>query len=218
MKLSRAFLASIAAGFPLLVGAEIFPYQQVGAFGRNNQRDVSATACDFVHGCYNQQGELCKDNPNEPCVVSTVPPGRCSRGSSGSNIWPQRGGFCEGTTGTAGTLDPVRGRFGIPCLPDAYIQAYLSALPAAETNLNALDNALRKALLQFYPSLKEVRLIDYKVRVVDEGFSTGAVLRVLIESTDGLRNWSTVGSSENVIEASWMAPEESTSIEKPSTE
>ena len=78
---------------------------------------------------------------------------------------------------------------------------------AADGNgpVNALDNALRKALLQFYPSLEAVRLLDYKVRVVDQGHSTGAVVRVLIESTDGLNTWSTVGSSQNVIEASWMA-------------
>ena len=78
---------------------------------------------------------------------------------------------------------------------------------AAEGNgpVNALDHALRKALLRFYPSLEEVRLVDYKVRVVDEMHSTGAVVRVLIESTDGSNTWSTVGSSTNIIEASWMA-------------
>jgi len=78
---------------------------------------------------------------------------------------------------------------------------------AADGNgpVNSLDNALRKALLQFYPSLEAVRLVDYKVRVVDQGSSTGAVVRVLIESTDGRQTWSTVGASENVIEASWMA-------------
>ena len=78
---------------------------------------------------------------------------------------------------------------------------------ASEGNgpVNSLDNALRKALLQFYPSLEAIRLVDYKVRVVDQGSSTGAVVRVLIESTDGRRTWSTVGSSENIIEASWTA-------------
>ena len=78
---------------------------------------------------------------------------------------------------------------------------------AAEGNgpVNALDNAIRKAILQFYPSLEVVRLVDFKVRVVDQGTGTGAVVRVLIESTDGERVWSTVGSSGNVIEASWMA-------------
>ena len=78
---------------------------------------------------------------------------------------------------------------------------------AAEGNgpVNALDNALRKALIQVYPSLEVIRLTDYKVRVVDQGYSTGAIVRVLIESTDGERVWQTVGASTNIIEASWMA-------------
>ena len=78
---------------------------------------------------------------------------------------------------------------------------------ASEGNgpVNALDNALRKALFQFYPSLSVVRLVDYKVRVVDQNNSTGAIVRVLIESTDGESTWSTIGASENVIEASWLA-------------
>ena len=78
---------------------------------------------------------------------------------------------------------------------------------AAEGNgpVSALDNALRKALVGFYPEIESVRLTDYKVRVVDQGAGTGAVVRVLIESTDGQRTWSSVGSSENIIEASWMA-------------
>jgi 2-isopropylmalate synthase len=71
--------------------------------------------------------------------------------------------------------------------------------------VNALDNALRKALVQFYPDLGKVRLVDYKVRVVDQGQGTRAAVRVLIESTDGRRTWKTVGASHNVIEASWMA-------------
>ena len=78
---------------------------------------------------------------------------------------------------------------------------------AADGNgpVNALDFALRKALLNFYPELKAVRLADYKVRVEDQGVGAEAVVRVLIESTDGQDTWSTVGSSENVIEASWRA-------------
>lgn len=71
--------------------------------------------------------------------------------------------------------------------------------------VNALDNALRKALLGFYPSLERVKLVDYKVRVVNQGHGTGSVVRVLIESTDGQDSWNTVGASENIIEASWMA-------------
>ena len=78
---------------------------------------------------------------------------------------------------------------------------------AAEGNgpVNALDHALRKALLPAYPALEAVRLVDYKVRVVDQGSGTGAVVRVLIESGDGARQWRTVGASTNIIEASWMA-------------
>lgn len=78
---------------------------------------------------------------------------------------------------------------------------------AAEGNgpVNALDNALRKALEDIYPVLKRMRLTDYKVRVLDEKDGTGAKVRVLIESQDGTSSWSTVGVSENIIEASWQA-------------
>lgn len=71
--------------------------------------------------------------------------------------------------------------------------------------VNALDKALRKALEVFYPTLKTVRLVDYKVRVLDSESATGAKVRVLIESTDGIENWSTVGVSRDVIQASWIA-------------
>jgi 2-isopropylmalate synthase len=71
--------------------------------------------------------------------------------------------------------------------------------------VNALDDALRKAVLQSYPSLASVRLVDYKVRVVDQGAGTGSIVRVIIESTDGNNTWYTVGASANVIEASWFA-------------
>jgi 2-isopropylmalate synthase len=78
---------------------------------------------------------------------------------------------------------------------------------AAEGNgpVSALDAALRKALLVFYPSLEAVRLVDYKVRAIDETEGTGSRVRVLIESTDGEHEWRTVGSSANIIEASWLA-------------
>ncbi|MBE9482064.1 MAG: citramalate synthase [Chloroflexi bacterium] len=71
--------------------------------------------------------------------------------------------------------------------------------------VNALDEALRKALLQFYPSLAQVKLVDYKVRILEESVGTGAQVRVLIESSDGVEVWRTVGSSANIIEASWLA-------------
>lgn len=71
--------------------------------------------------------------------------------------------------------------------------------------VNALDKALRKALEVFYPELKSVKLVDYKVRVLDSESTTGAKVRVLIESTDGNESWSTVGVSKDVIQASWIA-------------
>ena len=71
--------------------------------------------------------------------------------------------------------------------------------------VNALDNALRKALEKFYPQLKQVKLIDYKVRVLTAGAGTIAKVRVLVESGDGSHKWGTVGVSENIIEASWQA-------------
>ena len=71
--------------------------------------------------------------------------------------------------------------------------------------VNALDNALRKALEKFFPQLETVRLLDYKVRVLPAGEGTSSNVRVLIESGDGKRKWSTVGVSTNIIEASWQA-------------
>jgi len=71
--------------------------------------------------------------------------------------------------------------------------------------VNALDSAIRKALLRFYPEINDISLIDYKVRVLDEKRGTAAKVRVLIESSDGKNSWGTVGVSENIIEASWEA-------------
>lgn len=71
--------------------------------------------------------------------------------------------------------------------------------------VNALDNALRKALLANYPSLSVVKLVDYKVRILEQSTGTESLVRVLIESTDGENQWRTVGSSTNIIEASWLA-------------
>ncbi len=80
-------------------------------------------------------------------------------------------------------------------------------LATAEGNgpVNALDKALRMAIGKFYPALDDIRLTDYKVRVLDEKKGTGAVTRVLVESDDGVNSWGTVGVSENIIEASWQA-------------
>jgi 2-isopropylmalate synthase len=71
--------------------------------------------------------------------------------------------------------------------------------------VNALDHALRKALEEFYPHLRELRLLDYKVRILDESKGTAAKTRVLITSGDGRETWGTVGVADNIIEASWQA-------------
>ena len=71
--------------------------------------------------------------------------------------------------------------------------------------VNALDAALRKALRQFYPEIEVVRLEDYKVRIIGSQLGTAARTRVLIVSTDGKSSWGTVGVSDNIIEASWLA-------------
>ena len=71
--------------------------------------------------------------------------------------------------------------------------------------VNALDSALRAALLRFFPKLRKVRLTDYKVRILDTGSGTEAKTRVLIESTNGKDDWGTVGVHDNIIEASLQA-------------
>ena len=78
---------------------------------------------------------------------------------------------------------------------------------AAEGNgpVGALDNAIRKALIGTFPEINKIRLTDYAVRVVEEGTGTGAVVRVIIESSDEKEVWTTVGASSNIIEATWIA-------------
>jgi 2-isopropylmalate synthase len=71
--------------------------------------------------------------------------------------------------------------------------------------VNALDHALRQAIERLYPEIVEFELIDYKVRIVDQGHGTDAITRVLIETSDGSSSWETVGVGHNVIEASWEA-------------
>ena len=80
-------------------------------------------------------------------------------------------------------------------------------IATAEGNgpVNALDQALRRAVGQRYPALQRLHLTDFKVRVLDTSRATGAVTRVLIDSTNGTESWSTIGVSENIIEASWEA-------------
>jgi len=97
-----------------------------------------------------------------------------------------------------------------PCLSQATIKISVDGeeeLTAAEGNgpVNALDHALRKALTKFYPQIKEMRLVDFKVRTLEGSEGTAAGVRVLLDSTDGKEVWSTIGVSENIIEASWQA-------------
>lgn len=71
--------------------------------------------------------------------------------------------------------------------------------------VNALDNALRDAIIDRYPHLKDIELVNYKVRILDEHKGTGAVTRVLLDASDGHDTWGSIGVSENIIEASWEA-------------
>lgn len=99
---------------------------------------------------------------------------------------------------------------GRPVVSEAFVKINIggsSVYTAAEGNgpVNALDNALRKALITYFPRLNEMHLSDYKVRVLDEMDATASKVRVLIESRDLSTAWNTVGVSSNVIEASWEA-------------
>ena len=101
-------------------------------------------------------------------------------------------------------------RDGHPPICEAIVKLAVdgtSELTVAEGRgvVNALDLALRKALLQFYPEISGVSLVDYKVRILDGHDATAAKTRVLIVSTDGETTWGTVGVSDNIIEASWLA-------------
>ena len=71
--------------------------------------------------------------------------------------------------------------------------------------VNALHQALAHAIGDVYPAFGRIQLTDFKVRVLDTGKGTAAVTRVLIDSTDGNKNWTTIGVSENIVEASWQA-------------
>jgi 2-isopropylmalate synthase len=71
--------------------------------------------------------------------------------------------------------------------------------------VNALDNALRDAITDLHPHLADIELVNYKVRILDEHHGTGAVTRVLLDSSDGHQGWGSIGVSENIIEASWEA-------------
>jgi 2-isopropylmalate synthase len=85
---------------------------------------------------------------------------------------------------------------------------HISAEGAGNGPVNAIDNALRNGLEKIYPELKDLELTDYKVRILEGRLGTGAVTRVLVETSDGNGEWSTIGVHENVIAASAMALED----------
>jgi 2-isopropylmalate synthase len=105
--------------------------------------------------------------------------------------------------------EPERGEAG-EMLAEAAVKVRvegetLHTVAEGDGPVNALDLAVRKALVVFYPTLETVKLVDYKVRIVDSPSGTAAIVRVLIESTDGEHTWTSVGCSPNIIEASWLA-------------
>jgi 2-isopropylmalate synthase len=108
----------------------------------------------------------------------------------------------EAATAPAGELAGV--------MTEATVKVHVGSeriVAVAEGNgpVNALDGALRAAIGAKFPALDHIHLTDYRVRVLDTGRGTGAVTRVLVDTTDGQRTWTTIGVSENIIEASWQA-------------
>ena len=113
------------------------------------------------------------------------------------------------TDDTAG-VDTLTDKTGATVTTEATVKVHIGGrrvIATAEGNgpVNALDRALRTALNGTFPALECVHLTDYKVRVLDTNKGTGAVTRVLIDSTDGDTTWTTIGVNENIIEASWQA-------------
>lgn len=113
----------------------------------------------------------------------------------------------EGAALLLGTSQPGS---GVELTNEATVKVWIGddrRIAVGEGNgpVNALDSALRTALNGHFPALSGIHLVDYRVRVLDTAVGTGAVTRVLIESSNGDDSWFTVGVSENVIEASWMA-------------
>ncbi|WP_315094974.1 citramalate synthase [uncultured Cellulomonas sp.] len=104
---------------------------------------------------------------------------------------------------------------GTPATAEATVKLHAGGERVVSTGegngpVNALDHALRQALLGVYPELEPFELIDFKVRILDSMHGTDAITRVLIEMTDGQRSWSTVGVGPNLLEASWEALTDST--------
>jgi 2-isopropylmalate synthase len=111
----------------------------------------------------------------------------------------------DGDGAQAATTDDLAG-----VVTEATVKVHVGPdriVATAEGNgpVNALDGALRAAIGGKFPALAHIHLTDYRVRVLDTGRGTGAVTRVLVDTTDGQRTWTTIGVSENIIEASWQA-------------
>ena len=96
-------------------------------------------------------------------------------------------------------------KLSVPSIDDPAVSEQILATGEGNGPVNALDAAVRAAVGERYPALEAVKLVDYKVRILDSQSGTGAVTRVLIDATNGDRRWTTIGVSENIIEASWQA-------------
>ena len=124
---------------------DTIPYEVVGAFGENNERDVNAESCDLVLGCFDQQGRACvgdeadPNNPNAPdqaCDLQTVPAGRCTSGNRNENVWPSRSGeragtlgyFERGAEGPGNIQENAVG--GVACMTDTYRAALAEFIDA----------------------------------------------------------------------------------------
>ncbi len=112
----------------------------------------------------------------------------------------------DGGTGAAHESAPGAGRHTTEATVRIRVgDARVVATAEGNGPINALDSALRQAIGAHFPKLSAVHLVDYRVRVLDTGKGTGAVTRVLIDTSDGEHVWTTIGVSENIIEASWQA-------------
>jgi 2-isopropylmalate synthase len=109
------------------------------------------------------------------------------------------------TSTTANVDDGVRGVMTEATVKVHVGQERIVAVAEGNGPVNALDGALRAAIGAKFPALDHIHLTDYRVRVLDTARGTGAVTRVLVDTTDGQRTWTTIGVSENIIEASWQA-------------
>jgi 2-isopropylmalate synthase len=124
--------------------------------------------------------------------------------------WEQRYFEVEGYRATTYHRAPVEGSTQPAIDTEATVKLWvgderLIAVGEGNGPVNALDQALRRVLRANYPGIDHIQLTDYRVRILDGVATTGAVVRVLLDSTDGERAWTTIGVSTNIIEASWQA-------------